>query len=292
MRGGAGDVDSRFLAGRAAVVTGGGAGIGAAVADSLAAAGAAVAVLDLSEARARASAQRLAACGTRAVAVPVDATDQEALRVAVEEAAGRLGRLDVLVNNVGGTRHRMLVEQRPASWQRLIALNLTSALTASVAAVPWLRAARGGSIVNVSSIEAVRAAPGFAVYAACKAGLESLTRSMAVEFADDGIRVNAIAPDHTATPGVRGMAPDYTCEPPEPAAGERDALARLVPLGREGTAAECGAVAAFLASPAAAYVTGAVIPVDGGTAAAGGWHRDSAGRWQLVNGYRFGGEQG
>ena len=230
----AGDMDSSFLAGRAAAVTGGGAGIGAAIAASLAAAGAAVAVLDLSEARARASAQRLAAHGARAEAIMVDVTDQVALRAAIEEAARRLGRLDVLVNNAGGTRHRMIVDQRPASWQRLIALNLTSALTACVAAVPWLRAAGGGSIVNVSSIEAVRAAPGFAVYAACKAGLESLTRSMAVEFADDGIRVNAIAPDHTATPGVRGMPPDDASALPDLTAEERGALARLVPLGPRG----------------------------------------------------------
>src|SRR5580700_8299907 len=146
----------RFLEGRTAAVTGGGAGIGAGIAASLAAAGAAVAVLDLSEPRAQATAGRLEAGGARAVAVQVDATDAGALSAAIAEAAGVLGRLDVLANNVGGTRRRLLMDQSPASWERLIALNLTSALTASVAAVPFLRAAGGGSIVNVSSIEALR----------------------------------------------------------------------------------------------------------------------------------------
>jgi NAD(P)-dependent dehydrogenase (short-subunit alcohol dehydrogenase family) len=151
------------------------------------------------------------------------------------------------------------------------------------AAVPlMIRGGRGGSIVNVSSIEGSRAAPMFAVYAACKAGMESFTRTMALELAEHGIRVNAIAPDWTRTPGNSGLRqgpiPDEL--PPRPAV-MADRLAHYVPLGREGTAAECGDVAVFLSSPMASYVTGAIVPVDGGTWASSGWTRVRGGNWSL-----------
>jgi NAD(P)-dependent dehydrogenase (short-subunit alcohol dehydrogenase family) len=131
----------------------------------------------------------------------------------------------------------------------------------------------GGSIVNIASIEAMRAAPMFSVYAACTAAMVSLTKTFAVEFARYGVRVNCITPDMTITPGNHGQRSG----PVDPAAfvqlppDVRAALHRYIPLGREGVVAECGDVVAFLCSPLAAYVTGATVPVDGGTYAASGW---------------------
>jgi NAD(P)-dependent dehydrogenase (short-subunit alcohol dehydrogenase family) len=178
------------------------------------------------------------------------------------------------------------LEQDEHKWRRLIDLNLTSALTATATAVPrMIDGGRGGAVVNVVSIEASRAAPTYAVYAGCKAALVSLTRTWAVEFAEHAIRVNAIAPDITVTPGIRGQirgpVDPSTWQPLDPAM--RAAYERYIPLGREGDVAECGEVAAFLCSDAARYVTGVTIPVDGGTWASSGWNRrPDGGGWALA----------
>jgi NAD(P)-dependent dehydrogenase (short-subunit alcohol dehydrogenase family) len=163
-----------------------------------------------------------------------------------------------------------------------------SMLAATSAAIPiMLRGKKGGSIINVSSIEASRAAPLYAVYAACKAGMNNFTRTMALELASEGIRVNAIAPDYTVTPGVRGnhQGPVDESQWHRPTAAQEDATQRRIPLGRTGLAEECGQAALFLASPASSYITGIVLPVDGGTWASSGWVRDRAGRWTLVEPY-------
>ncbi|MCU1415650.1 MAG: short-chain dehydrogenase [Microbacteriaceae bacterium] len=270
------------LAGRVAVVTGGAAGIGLGISRSLALAGARVLILDID----RDGGERaVAELGATTESVVVDARDGDGLGEAIASGARRLGQLDILVNNVGGVRRRPLLHQSLSSMRNHINLNLMSVLAATSAAAPLMVASgRGGSIINVSSIEAGRAAPGFAVYAACKAAMDSLTRSMAVEFAEHGIRVNGIAPDHTATPGARGQRGG---EARALISGESAAMASLVPLGREGAPDECGMLAAFLASDLSSYLTGTVIPIDGGTSAAGGWHRSPSGEWQLVEGYRF-----
>jgi len=166
-------------------------------------------------------------------------------------------------------------------------LNLVSMLAATSAAVPiMIRGGRGGSIVNVSSIEASRAAPNCAVYAACKAGMLNFTRTLALELADHAIRVNAIAPDYTVTPGVRGnhSGPVDTAPWMQPTARQDEATARRIPLGRAGFDTECGSVAVFLSSDMSTYVTGTVIPVDGGSWASSGWIRDSSGKWTLTGG--------
>jgi NAD(P)-dependent dehydrogenase (short-subunit alcohol dehydrogenase family) len=143
---------------------------------------------------------------------------------------------------------------------------------------------RGGAIVNVASIEASRAAPNYAVYAACKAGMLNFTRSLALELADHGIRVNAIAPDYTITPGVSGnvTGPVDPAAWIQPDAAQRDGTARRIPLGRPGIDIECASVAVFLASKMSSYVTGTVIPVDGGSWASSGWVRDQNGKWTLA----------
>lgn len=280
------------LDGQVAFVTGGGGGIGHGIAIGLAEAGADVAVFDIFPERAEETAAEIRTLGRRALALPGDAMSGEALRQAITRIDDEWGRLDILVNNAGGTTRRPFIEQSERSWQRHIDLNLMSMLHATHTAVPiMVREGRGGAILNVASIEASRAAPGFAVYAACKAGMVSFTRTMAVELGEHGIRVNCLAPDHTISPGTMGNR----AGPVDPStwrhrsAEEVDAMNRVIPLGREGVEQECGDAAVFLCSAMAAYVTGTVLPIDGGTWASSGWIKDRGGKWTLNEGLSFGG---
>jgi NAD(P)-dependent dehydrogenase (short-subunit alcohol dehydrogenase family) len=276
-----------LLTDQVAVVTGGGGGIGRAIALAYASVGADVAIGDIIPERCEETAARVQEMGRRALAIPTDVTDTNQVRALIDNATNHFGRIDILVNNAGGVRGRPFIEQPERSWRRVIDLNLVSMLAATSAAVPvMIRGGRGGSIVNVSSIEGSRAAPSYAVYAACKAGMLNFTRTMALELAEHRIRVNAIAPDYVVTPGVRGN-PNGPVNPAawiQPTAKHQDATARRIPLGRAGVDTECGNVAVFLSSDLSSYVTGAVIPVDGGTWASSGWIRDEAGKWSLVAG--------
>lgn len=276
------DTGTLDLTGQAAFVTGGGAGIGRAVAICLAAHGADVAVLDVVPDRAAETVARVEEFGRQGLALPANAMEAEQVTRAVEAAAERFGRLDILVNNAGGVTRRSFTELAERNWRRHIDLNLISALAATSAAVPVMVAGgRGGAIINVTSIEGSRAAPGFSVYAACKAGLNNLTRTLAVELGDHGIRVNAIAPDFTATPGLAGNFTGPVADTPDLSEAQKDIMRRRVPLGRAGIDAECGHLAVFLASRMASYITGAVIPIDGGTYGSSGWIRSQAGNWLL-----------
>lgn len=272
------------LSDRVALVTGGGAGIGRGVSIELARCGADLVVADVDPAGAEKTAAMAESLGRRAVPIECDVMDSGQLRSAVSRAQRELGRIDILVNNAGGVRPSRFLEQSERSWQRHIDLNLSSVLVATKAAAEvMIDGGRGGSIVNVSTIEATRAAPGYAVYAACKAALISFTQSMALELAEHGIRVNAISPDLTRTPGTLGLTGhDVPEHLPEPSPIELERAARYVPLGRQGTIEECGAVVAFLCSPLASYLTGINLPVDGGTRASSGWLRSAGGRWSLV----------
>jgi NAD(P)-dependent dehydrogenase (short-subunit alcohol dehydrogenase family) len=139
--------------------------------------------------------------------------------------------------------------------------------------------------VNVSSIEAFRAAPDYAVYAACKAGMVNFTRTMALELGSHGIRVNGIAPDHTITPGLRGnrAGPVDPASWPEESPEDIERMARLIPVGREGLVEECAAAVVWLCSAMSSYVTGETVSVDGGTRAGGGWSRRPDGGWALIS---------
>lgn len=283
--------DRTRIDGQTAFVTGGGGGIGRAIALRLADGGADVAVFDIIPERAQETAARVQERGQRAFAIAGDVMDSAALRSAIDRTAGEWGRLDILINNAGGVSARPFLEQSERSMRKHIDINLMSMLIATQAAAKHMMAGRrGGSIVNVASIEASRAAPNFAVYAACKAAMLSFTKSMAVELSAYAIRVNCIAPDHTITPGNQGNR----AGPVDPATwkvrsdAEVDAMNRVVPLGREGIDTECGDAALFLVSAMATYITGTLLPVDGGTWAASGWVRGQDGKWTLNEGLSFG----
>lgn len=280
------------LSGRVAIVTGGGGGIGRGIALSLAQAGADVVIADIIAERAEEAAERVRELGRKAMACAIDVMDTSAIQAMVTKADERFGRLDILVNNAGGVSPRAFLDQSENSWRRHMDINMTSMFAATSAAAPIIiRGARGGSIINITSLEGTRAAPGYAVYAACKAGMISFTRSMALELSKHQIRVNAISPDHTVTPGNNGnrSGPVDQALWRVKSDAEIDAMNRLIPLGREGVAEECGDAAVFLASQMSSYITGVVLPVDGGTWASGGWIRGRSGHFTQNEGLNFAG---
>lgn len=258
------------------MVTGGGAGIGRGIALGLAEFGADVAILDIDGSAAETVAALVRDKGQRALVVVADVMDRDALRGAIEQMHAALGRLDILVNNVGGTRPIKLVEMTDRQMDKQIDLNLKSLAVGTQAAAKLMIAqGTGGSIINITSIEGLRAAPGYAVYAGCKAGIVNFTRSMALELAEHNIRVNAIAPDLVLTETMARYIPGLFTE-----AG-RAAQTRYIPLGRPGNFDDCAGAAVFLASALSSYITGATLNVDGGTWASSGWICNDAGGWTL-----------
>jgi NAD(P)-dependent dehydrogenase (short-subunit alcohol dehydrogenase family) len=278
----------QHLAGQVAFVTGGGGGIGRAIALALAGAGADIVISDIAPERCDEVAARVRGMGRSALACPTDVCDTSQIRSAIAATEAEFGRLDILINNAGGVSGRPFADQSERSWRKHIDLNLVSMFAATSAAIPLMvRGDRGGAIINISSIEASRAAPMYAVYAACKAGMNNFTRTMALELGEYGIRVNCIAPDYTVTPGVRGNNSGLVDESKwhMPSIGQEDAIVRRTPLQRSGVDSECGQAALFLASSASSYITGIILPVDGGTWASSGWVRDRKGKWALAEPY-------
>jgi 3-oxoacyl-[acyl-carrier protein] reductase len=254
------------LAGTVAVVTGGAGGLGGAVVRDLVANGVGVAVVDVDPDAVDALPGDLGADADVHVALG-DARDAEVLGRLFDAVDERWGRLDTLVNVVGGTFKAPFTETNPRGWDALLRTNLLHVLHACSLAVPRMRAGgRGGSIVNMSTIEAHRAAPGFAVYSAAKAAVEQFARTLAVELAPDGIRVNNVAPDVAPTPNMMrlgGSAGAATSSP--------EAVRMAVPMARVGTPEDVSACVVFLASQLSAYVTGSTLHPDGGTFASSGW---------------------
>lgn len=261
-----------LLTDQVAIVTGAGQGIGEGVALAFARFGADVVIADKNPDTSASVAKKVRETGRRCLAIQTDVRELDQVRAMVDQTMKELGRVDILVNNAGGTRYARFLELEPRGWQRHMELNLGGLFGPTDAAVrAMIDGGRGGSIINVASIEGVRAAPNFSVYAACKAGMINFTRTLAVELAEHEIRVNCVAPDCTATPGIDAFG--------APTPESLQALGRVIPLGRRGTIDETSGPFVFLASSMASYVTGVTLHVDGGTWASGGWIRSDDGEW-------------
>jgi NAD(P)-dependent dehydrogenase (short-subunit alcohol dehydrogenase family) len=265
-----------LLTDQVALITGGANGIGKGIAHGLAEFGADVVLADIDAVQGEATAAYIRETGRRALFVPTNVLERDQIRAAIDAAAIEFGRLDILVNNAGGGRPIKFMEQSERSCDRHVEFNLGNLLTATRhAAEHMIKFGNGGAIINITSIEGLRAAPAYAVYAACKAAMVSFTRTMAVELAEHGIRVNAIAPDIVITEGFVNQV--------------RDALevekvasrAHYIPLRRDGDPDDCAGAAIFFASRMASYVTGTTLSVDGGTWASGGWTRAPDDSWRL-----------
>jgi 3-oxoacyl-[acyl-carrier protein] reductase len=257
-----------LLTGRVAVVTGGGEGIGRGIAEGLAAFGASVAIWEQNDETCTTAAESVGALG-----IVTDVRDGEQVDAALQRTTSELGTPSILVNNAGGVFSSPLLETSENGWDALYKSNLRHVLLCTQ------RVARGlvdseqpGSVINVTSIEGVRAAPGYAAYAAAKAGVINYTKTAALELAPHGIRVNALAPDLTVTEGLLRFSPNGL----SPNAGN------MIPMGRPGHVDEMAGAAVFLASDMSSYITGQTIHVDGGTQAASGWfHNPQTGDYQL-----------
>jgi len=239
------------LSGRVAVVTGGNRGIGIAIARELARGGARVVVLARDASRAAQAAATLPDTGHLGIAC--DVTDAQAVDEMVKRVEQELGALDILVNNAGVTQDNLLVRLTDESWDRVLDTNLKGAFHTIRAAARGMMRRRAGRIINITSVVGLTGNRGQANYAASKAGLIGLTKSVARELASRGILCNAVAPGFIET--------EMTAELGDEA---RAALAGQIALGRLGTGDDVAGVVRFLAGPAAGYITGQVIVVDGG----------------------------
>lgn len=270
--------------GRVALVTGGGGGIGRGIAEAFARAGAHVAVAEIDRARADSTRSSL---GPEALVSLTDVRDTVQVNALLGEVERRYGRLDVLVNNVGDFLGivKPLEQYTDEDFDALYAINLRQMFLVTRAALPLMKkTGRGGSIINISTIEAFRGIPMNIVYSAFKAGVSGFTRSLALDLGPAGIRVNEIAPETTESEQVKPsewIPPKY-----------KEHIPRWIPLGRFGQPADAAGCALFLASHLAGWVTGTTLHLDGGALAAGGWYRTPDGSWTntpVVTGSGIGG---
>lgn len=247
------------LEGKRAFITGASRGIGRAVAVGYAAAGADVALVARTEDALNEVAAEIEEYGRKPVVLPRDVTDADAVRDAVDRAVEAFGSLDIVVNNAGGTPFRApFTDMRFVGWEKSMRLNVDSAVHVCQAAGPHLLERGSGVVVNMASVAGLTGSPHMAHYAASKAALVSLTRSLAVEWAPHGVRVNALCPGWTATELNRMLWEDERMSA---------ALMAGVPMGRWARVEEMVPPAVFLASDASSYMTGQVLVVDGGQTA-------------------------
>ncbi len=262
------DPSDILLTGRVAVVTGGGEGIGRGIAEGLAAFGASVAIWEHNVETCTSAAEAIGAVG-----IVTDVRDSEQVDAAMQRTTSELGTPSILVNNAGGVFSSPLLDTSENGWDALYRSNLRHVLLCTQRVARRLvDVGQPGSIINVTSIEGVRAAPGYAAYAAAKAGVINYTKTAALELAPHNIRVNALAPDLTVTEGLLRVSPN----------GLPASAGHMIPMGRPGHVDEMAGAAVFLASNMSSYITGQTIHVDGGTQAASGWyHNPQTGDYQL-----------
>ncbi|NWF37359.1 3-oxoacyl-ACP reductase FabG [Mariprofundus sp. KV] len=239
---------------KTALVTGASRGIGNVVATQLAAAGYNLAICGTTQATIDKAADAIrAANGVEVLAKAVDVSDREQIQAFVQESAKHFGKIDVLVNNAGITRDNLSMRMKEEEWSAVIDTNLTSVFNAMQAALKPMMRARGGRIINISSVVAGMGNPGQLNYCASKGGVEAMTRSLAREVGSRGITVNAVAPGFIATDMTADLGDDAHAK-----------LTGQIPLGRLGQPEDIAAAVLFLASDAAGYITGQVLHVNGG----------------------------
>jgi 3-oxoacyl-[acyl-carrier protein] reductase len=244
------------LAGKIAIVTGAGSGFGAGIAQSYIKEGAKVVIADLNYEAGRAVAEAL---GPNASAIACDVTNAEQVRAAVQHCVDRFGVPDIVVNNAGAThRNQPMLDVDEKTFDRIYAVNVKSLYYMAQAVVPLMRQRKSGVILNVGSVAGIRPRPGLTWYNGSKGAANMLSKSMAVELAPDGIRVNAICP----VMGATAMLADFMGMPDTPE--NRQRFTASIPLGRLCEPADVANVAVFLASDAAEFLTGLEMPVDGG----------------------------
>jgi 3-oxoacyl-[acyl-carrier protein] reductase len=241
------------LEGKVAIVTGAAQGIGRAIAETLAKAGASVAVVDRDTAHAAETVASITRLGRRGLAVKANVAEWTDVQVMVDQVMAELGRIDILVNNAGITRDSLLLRMKEEDWNMVLDVNLTGTFHGTKAVLPVLMKQRGGAIVNIASVVGVMGNAGQANYAASKAAVIGLTKTVAREYASRAVTVNAVAPGFIDTAMTHGLVGDA-----------REALLKQIPLGRLGTPNDVAEAVRFLVSPAAAYITGHVLHVNGG----------------------------
>ena len=243
------------LAGRVAIVTGGGAGIGGAIAEKFAREGATLVVVDLDRSAADGVTQRIITQGGSAMAIAIDVSDSGAVQSASEAVFAKYGRIDILVNNAGIRYIKPLLEQTEDEWRRTLDVNLTAPFICVKAVIPYMLRGGKGKIVNVSSVAGFVGRPNRAAYCASKGGLIAFTKAAAVDMRGKNVYVNALAPALIETPFNAAFSEDSTVAP---------SWGKEVIVGRWGKPSEVAEAALFLASDASDFITGTVLTVDGG----------------------------
>jgi 2-hydroxycyclohexanecarboxyl-CoA dehydrogenase len=248
-----------MLKGRTALVTGGGRGIGRAIALALAREGAEVAVLDIVRENAERVREEIEGFGVKGLALGVDLTHRAEVTRAVEGAIAQLGQLDIVVNNAGWDRMELFLESEEETWDKIVAINFKSVLYVCKAALPHMVERRTGRVISIASDAGRVGSTGEAVYAGTKGAIIAFSKTLAREMARHGITVNVVCPGLTETPlleGIRAQSPKT--------ARVIEAVTRAIPLGRVGQPEDIAGAVAFLASPAADFITGQTLSVSGG----------------------------